>query len=110
MIDWSRARQLYEEVGADDFDEIVDLFMDEVQALIDRLEATSDRSGFAAEMHFLKGSALSLGFSQLAQLCHEGEATANADAADTIDFGQICACFSDSKELFLSDWPTQIAA
>jgi len=36
MIDWGRLNTLRDEVGEEDFEEVVDLFLDEVESVIDR--------------------------------------------------------------------------
>lgn len=95
MIDWDRVQSLREEVGADDFAEVVDLFLEEVDEALGRLSATLTPAALSAEMHFLKGSALNLGFAEFARLCQEGERTpANADLA------AIQATYTVSKAAF----------
>ncbi|WP_442970022.1 hypothetical protein [Roseovarius sp. ZX-A-9] len=39
MIDWSRVAELRSEIGAEDFDEVVELFLEEVEAEISVLRA-----------------------------------------------------------------------
>ncbi len=110
MIDWSRVRQLNTEVGAEDFDEVVELFLEEVEEALARLAALTDRSSLSADMHFLKGSALSLGFETLARLCGEGETAAEANKGDAVDLAAIKACYTKSKEAFLADYSAKLAA
>ncbi len=70
MIDWSRIHELRDEIGADDFQEVVDLFMSEVEdSLTDLGAASTDSSRLQEQLHFLKGSALNLGFKEMSQLC-----------------------------------------
>ena len=38
MIHWPRVVELRDEVGPEDFDEVVDLFIEEVQEVIERLQ------------------------------------------------------------------------
>ena len=74
MIDWSRIAELESEVGEEDFAEIAPLFLEE---LIDTVTGLPDRPGAAQreeDFHSLKGSALNLGFSELAALCAAAEA------------------------------------
>ena len=58
MIQWHRVRQLRDEVGADEFDEVVQIFLDEVQEVIARLHQDTARTQLEQNLHFLKGSAL----------------------------------------------------
>jgi HPt (histidine-containing phosphotransfer) domain-containing protein len=110
MIDWSRVRQLQQEVGAEDFDEVVELFLEEVEAVMARLASLPYRSQLGQDLHCLKGSALNLGFSAFSDLCHIGEFAAETGAADSIDVAQIIQCYAKSKETFLRNYRQQIAA
>ena len=58
MIDWDRLKELRDEVGAEDFDEVVELFLDEVEGVMDRLRDSPDVDTLEEDLHFLKGSAL----------------------------------------------------
>ncbi len=72
MIDWSRVTTLREEVGAEDFDEVVELFLEEVDDVVARLESGPAHDTLSEDLHFLKGSAMSLGFRQFSALCQAG--------------------------------------
>lgn len=96
MIDWIRVRELHEEVGNADFEEVATLFIEEVRGALDRLEALDDA---AEELHFLKGSALNLGFTALA-----GHCAAGADAAT------LRRCFEESAACFRAELPRRLAA
>lgn len=110
VIDWSHVRQLCLEVGAEDFDEVVELFFDEVADTISRIETLTDLSNLAEDMHFLKGSALSLGFSQMSQLCHEGEKAAEKGENDSVDIDAIIESYTLSKQEFLENYRLKLAA
>jgi hypothetical protein len=58
MIDWARVNELKNDLGAGDFGEIIDLFLEEVEEVIDRLRRFPDPGSLEQELHFLKGSAL----------------------------------------------------
>ena len=70
MIDWDRVDELRHEVGEEDFEEVADMFFEEVEEVLATLGNTDT---LARDLHYLKGSALNLGFTQLATLCREGE-------------------------------------
>lgn len=110
MIDWSHVQQLCQEVGPEDFEEVVDLFFEEVAEVIAKLESLTGRSSLAQDMHFLKGSALSLGFTQMSQLCHSGEKAAANGNAQSVDLGAIIQCYADSKQEFMADYRLKLAA
>ena len=103
MIDWSRVRQLQDEVGANEFEEVVQIFLDEVQETIDRLHQDTDRAEFEQNMHFLKGSALSLGFDRFFKLCQDAERNAAAGKASDVDLPAILTVYDDSKTVFFAE-------
>lgn len=100
MIDWERVDELREEIGAEDFGEVVELFLDEVEEVISRLKAGPDMANLEADLHFLKGGALNLGFRQFSQLCQAGEAAAAAGKAESVDLSAILSSFDESKNVF----------
>lgn len=100
MIDWERVEELRDEIGAEDFGEVVDLFLDEVEEVIERLREGPDMANLEADLHFLKGGALNLGFRTFSQLCQAGEAAAAAGKAETVDISAILNAFEESKGVF----------
>jgi HPt (histidine-containing phosphotransfer) domain-containing protein len=103
MIDWERVLELEEEVGKEDFDEVIQLFLEEVEERIPMLLAARTPEDLETTLHFLKGSALNLGFAQFSALCQSGETAASAGQTEAIDCTEIVACFSLSKQTFLKD-------
>jgi HPt (histidine-containing phosphotransfer) domain-containing protein len=100
MIHWPRVIQLRDEVGADEFEEVVQIFLEEVAEAITRLQHDVDRHEIEQNLHFLKGSALSLGFDQFSKLCQTGERCAAAGRGDEVDVPRIIAAFDQSKKAF----------
>ncbi|MBP9950181.1 MAG: Hpt domain-containing protein [Cypionkella sp.] len=76
MIKWERVSELRSEVGDDAFDEIVALFLEETDEVVARISDQCDQRAIEADLHFLKGAALNLGFSDFANLCQDGERAA----------------------------------
>lgn len=74
MIDRSRIAELKEEVGEDDFAEILDLFFEEIAGRLANLNATDPPERLAENLHALKGSALNIGFAKFADTCLAAEA------------------------------------
>ncbi|MEX0348350.1 MAG: Hpt domain-containing protein [Paracoccaceae bacterium] len=103
MIDWSRVIQLRDEVGEDDFEEVFDLFLEEVGDVIARLRAKPDRDTLERDLHFLKGSALSLGFKTFSTLCQNGEREAASGNAKTVDIAEIISEFEKSQVAFQAE-------
>lgn len=110
MIHWPRVNELRDEVGAEDFDEVVDLFLEEVEEVINRLRQTPDRDQLEQDLHFLKGSALSLGFSNFSALCQDGERKSALGQADNVDLPAILDGFEQSKTQFIAQLPSKIIA
>ena len=107
LIDWNKVCELRNEVGAEDFDEVVELFLEEVDETIMQL----GQSGRSTEhdLHFLKGSALNLGFLQFSELCRVGEEAAAKGEADSVDLDEIQSNYQHSKSAFLEGLQTQLA-
>ncbi|WP_293450509.1 Hpt domain-containing protein [Planktotalea sp.] len=109
MINWARIIEVSEEIGLDDFDEVVELFLIEVEKRLAILLSKEDHKSVEEDLHFLKGSALNLGFSDLAAICHEGEGRA-AKGESVIDRHYIISVYNSSKAEFLESLAGKIAA
>lgn len=111
MIDWSRVDELVDEIGAEDFGEVVALFLDEVETAIGQLEAGAGNPVVTEEqMHFLKGAALNIGFATLAQLCQKGEKSAAEGKPDAVSPQEVRDCYESSRAQFEQDLPARLAA
>ena len=97
MIDWTRLDELQDEVGADDFEEVVTLFLEEADEAVERLSPELPPDVLEADFHALKGSALNLGFSQLAEICAHAEKAAATGDLSAIDFGVASETYKSSK-------------
>ena len=106
MIDWARLDELQQEVGADAFDEIVAVFLDEVDEVIDRLATSPAPANLHADLHFLKGSGLNLGFAEFAEQCRQGEDRATEGTA--IDLGPILTSYRASRAALLARLAKQV--
>ena len=100
MIDWDRVSQLQEEVGEDDFQEVVDMFLDEVNGEIDSITREQSSQELEAKLHFLKGAALNLGLKAFADLCRVGEDLARDGKKAEVDKAAIVTCYRASMEEF----------
>ena len=96
MIDWQRVHELQDEVGLEDFHEVVDLFLEEVEEVVERLKGTPDPASYEADFHFLKGSALNLGFQAFATICADNERSA---AAGKPDYPWSVCCFGRTEHV-----------
>lgn len=108
MIDWDRVRELREEIGADAFEEVLDLFLEEVETALAVLRTSAPGDSLDAQLHFLKGSALNLGFAALADLCAHAEMRARA--GEPVEPEDIVRGYEDSKAAFLAQIANAVAA
>ena len=106
MIDWARVADLRSEVGEEDFGEVVDLFLEEVEEVAERLSTAPETARLEEDLHFLKGSALSLGFSQFSSLCQKGESLSASGKQAEVDLAEILTAYQQSKQRFLTELPT----
>ena len=105
MIDWERVSELREEVGAEDFGEVVELFLEEVEEVISKLRTAPNPAEYEDDLHFLKGSALNLGFADFGALCQTGEKAAAEGRQAEVDITQVIASYGASKTSFLARAP-----
>lgn len=101
MIDWKRIAELKEEIGADGFDEVADMFLDEAEGAVRALVAGLPAEEVEGQLHFLKGSALNLGLSDLAAICQEGEQKAAAGQGGAVDTAEVAAIYRASRASLL---------
>lgn len=102
MIDWARVQELQDEVGVEDFSEVVELFLEEVEEVIARLRDHPNSANLESDFHFLKGSALNLGFRALAEHSATGEKRAAAGGADGRDIDAVVKSYAASKAEFMA--------
>lgn len=103
MINWTRVAELRDEIGAEDFGDVVDLFLEEVDEEIVGLSEPNSGTGLESRLHFLKGSALNLGFEAFSDLCRDGEQQAAGGEGGSVDLALICDTYARSKTQFLSE-------
>lgn len=103
MIDWTRINDLKDELGTEDFEEVFEIFLDEVQESVDSLASTPTGPKLEAILHSVKGNAITVGFSKLAALAGAGEV--NAAQGSTVDLAEIIAVHKTSKDIYASGPP-----
>jgi len=102
MISWDRVNELREEVGEDDFAEVVILFLEEVEEVMTRLRSHPDPATYKEDLHFLKGSALNLGFRALGSICRDKEVLAASGNEAMDDLNDLVSTYEASKAQFLA--------
>jgi len=101
MINWERVEELRNEVGPEDFEEVIKLFLEEVDDTIGRLGQTEAEPSLEEQLHFLKGTALNIGFGVFADLCQNGETAAAKGRAGDIDLDAIRIAYAEARQEFL---------
>lgn len=100
MIDWARLDELRSEIGAEDLAEVAASFLEEADEVVARLGKTRSPPELAAQLHFLKGSALNLGLRDFATLCQEGEKRLASGPFGPQDLPRLVAVYEASKSAF----------
>lgn len=101
MIDWARVLQMHEEVGAQEFGPLIALFLAETEARLMHLGASPAQ--FLLDLHFLRGSALTLGFADFADLCLRTEAQLVEGNINQHSRADLAASFAAAKRQFLHE-------
>ena len=81
MIDWQRVAVLRRDLSPQTLDILIGVFRAEVE---ETLAAMTEKNAGTEACHFLRGSALNMGFSAFARLCAEGEAEPGRLPAETL--------------------------
>lgn len=76
-------------------------FLEEVDDTIGRLGQTEAEPSLEEQLHFLKGSALNIGFGVFADLCQNGETAAAKGRAGDIDLDAIRIAYAEARQEFL---------
>lgn len=100
MISWARVQELKDEIGEEDFAEVAEMFLEEVDEVIARLKSDPKPESYEQDLHFLKSSSLNLGFDALSKLCGTGEMLAAAGNYDEVELAPVFETYSASKSAF----------
>jgi HPt (histidine-containing phosphotransfer) domain-containing protein len=100
MLDWDRIGSLRDEIGAEDFAEVVALFFEEAEGAVSRLRQPGATAARESDLHFLKGCALNLGFSRLGDLCERAERRAASGDVDEAQILAVIVCYEASRTAF----------
>ena len=95
MLNWSRVEELKDDLGEEDFQEITNLFLQEVEEKLAELSCGAP-DALAAALHFLKGSAANLGFEGFRAMCEQMEHAPNVARLD-----ELALLYEQSKSTFL---------
>lgn len=104
MLDWTRVEELRNEVGGDDFEEIVAMFLEETDEAIGQLASCGSAHELERTLHSLKGSALNIGLAGFAGLCQSGEKQAAAGRCD-LDLAHVRETYFQSRNALIGGLP-----
>lgn len=110
IVDWARVRELHDEIGAEDFDDIAEMFLDEVAEAIENLAAAETAQNMEADLHFIKGSALNIGFASLATIAAEWEAKVRDNEANSVPVELVVKAHSDCVGEFTANRSEHLSA
>jgi histidine phosphotransfer protein HptB len=94
LTDWQRVEDLASEIGADAVVEVVTMFLEETDEVMARLATAAPTT---EDYHFLKGSALNLGLTDLATLCQLGEQETKSGLVNAATLATVTALYPASK-------------
>jgi HPt (histidine-containing phosphotransfer) domain-containing protein len=97
MINWDRISELRHEVGKDDFGEVLKMFFEEVELVLAGIETSAASGKLLKDLHFLKGSALNLGFDAMSEICRRAEDAVSGGKIDDINCGLIQSAYLDAR-------------
>lgn len=110
MINWTRVQELRDEIGPEGFVEVADMFLEEANQAVAALVSGRFPEEIENYLHFLKGSALNLGFDELAAICREGERKAAAGYGALVDTALVAWIYQSSRDSLLGGLEKEQAA
>lgn len=103
MIDWDIVAELMAAVGPAEMAEVVTLFLDDTDAAVRALAPDRD---LEAQLHYLKGSATTMGFRDFLDLCNTAEIAASHGRV--VDIDALRACYARSRAAFVEGLPARL--
>lgn len=103
MIDWQHIKELEADLGADAFPDLVVVFLDEISEAVQAIEPPATPS--EAQMHFLKGTALTLGFTDLGNRASDAETTLRNDPNAKLDLDELQSAYQSELAEFKARMP-----
>ena len=96
MVNWDRINELREEVGNDDLAEVLALFCEEVEDVLEEL-GTVPSDALPSRLHFLKGSALNIGLEGVSSLCQSEERRLSENPASQPEIQAIRCAYATAR-------------
>ena len=103
LVNWDRVGELEAEIGAEEFAEVVEIFLEECDGPAARLaDGAAGVEGLEADLHFLRGAAMNLGLDAMAAACQSGERAAADGAGASVDRAAIAQLYGASRAALLN--------
>ncbi len=102
MIDWKRLCEMHRELGDPDFRAILDLFLDEIEDAVMRLD-TVPPDGLGTRLHVIKGSAWTIGLAEFGRLCQSCETQVMRGRADQVRTAALTDSYAMSRQILMRD-------
>jgi len=106
-VDWDRMTSLRDDIGAEDFADILLMFVAEISEKLDGLTA-NDAAATEADFHFLRGSAANLGFAAMIIACERAEQACRTGQIPNVP--AVLRAFEDALQEARSQLPELAAA
>ena len=100
LVNWARVGELEAEIGAEDFAEVIEIFLEECDAVAAGL-AMVEAGAIEADLHFLRGAAMNLGLDALGLACQLGERAAARGEGAQVDRAAIADLYAASRAALL---------
>lgn len=92
MIEWQRLSELREDVGDEEFEDVVSLFLEEIRQTLPDL-AQADLEARVSLLHSIKGSARNIGLTSFARVC-------DAEERNILETGRVSLSDADIMAAF----------
>ena len=99
MLDNKRISELKDEIGEEDFAEVLEMFLGEMTDQLGKFDMNATPERVQASLHALKGAALNVGFQAFADLCATAETFANEGLVQETLAQELNDTFKQSKIL-----------
>lgn len=97
MIDENSLKTLENEIGSEDFEEVVHLFIAEMDEAMSQIDQSQQAGTLSDTFHFLKGASLNLGLTDFSALCVSGEVATKEGRNEEIDLAIFASTYQASR-------------
>lgn len=105
MIDWTKVTDLRYELGAENFHEMVGIFVQELDEVIGELDERVELATLPELLVFMTDSSDRLGFSAFAEACRERELALDPQGIEFIDVEHLIILYCESRVAFWDRLP-----